>query len=107
MVLWKAGAALALPQLAEQAGYPRCVLTTILANTLWLSAAHAGAEGDFTGSTRLGKLVAEVCAEGLKKDTLELGGNCAFFVFHDSDLDRVVERLMRLKCGRRDRRVSR
>ncbi|KAJ6146420.1 hypothetical protein N7497_008402 [Penicillium chrysogenum] len=51
----------------------------------------------FTGSTRVGKLVASHCAHGLKKLTLELGGNCPFLVFDDANLDQAVEQLMSLK----------
>jgi succinate-semialdehyde dehydrogenase len=51
----------------------------------------------FTGSTRVGKLVASHCAQGLKKVTLELGGNCPFIVFDDANLDQALEQLMALK----------
>lgn len=51
----------------------------------------------FTGSTRVGKLVAKICADGLKKVTLELGGNCPFLVFDDADLEQAATALMALK----------
>jgi succinate-semialdehyde dehydrogenase len=51
----------------------------------------------FTGSTRVGKLVAGHCAQGLKKLTLELGGNCPFIVFDDANLDQALDQLMALK----------
>ncbi|KAH6962790.1 aldehyde dehydrogenase domain-containing protein [Fusarium avenaceum] len=52
----------------------------------------------FTGSTNVGSIVAKHCAEGgLKKVTMELGGNCPFIVFDDGDLDRAVAALMILK----------
>lgn len=51
----------------------------------------------FTGSTRVGKIVAKICADGLKKVTLELGGNCPFLVFDDADLEQAVAQLMALK----------
>ncbi|RDA93931.1 hypothetical protein CP533_5019 [Ophiocordyceps camponoti-saundersi (nom. inval.)] len=51
----------------------------------------------FTGSTRVGRIIAGLCAKELKRSTLELGGNCPFIVFDDADLDRAVEQLMGLK----------
>lgn len=56
----------------------------------------------FTGSTAVGSIIAMHCSEGLKKVTMELGGNCPFIVFDDGDLDQAVSALMILKwrtCG--------
>ena len=44
----------------------------------------------FTGSTEIGKLLMAQCAPGLKKVSLELGGNAPFVVFDDADLDDAV-----------------
>jgi succinate-semialdehyde dehydrogenase/glutarate-semialdehyde dehydrogenase len=41
--------------------------------------------------TRVGKLVAKLCSEGLKKVTLELGGNSPVLVFDDANLDQAAE----------------
>lgn len=41
--------------------------------------------------TRVGKLIARICADGIKKLTLELGGNCPFIIFDDADLNEAVE----------------
>lgn len=123
MVLRKAGAALAagccmvvkpspetpltvltLAYLAEQAGFPKGVfnvLTTSIQNTPELSEALCKhpliSKVTFTGSTRVGRLVAKYCAEGVKKVTLELGGNCPFVVFDDADVEEAVKELMALK----------
>lgn len=51
----------------------------------------------FTGSTRVGSIVARHCSEGLKKVTMELGGNCPFIVFDDGNLEQAVAALMTLK----------
>lgn len=51
----------------------------------------------FTGSTRVGKIVAGICARNLKKCTMELGGNCLYIVFDDADLEQAVDQLMALK----------
>jgi succinate-semialdehyde dehydrogenase/glutarate-semialdehyde dehydrogenase len=45
----------------------------------------------FTGSTAVGRLLMEQSAKTLKKLSLELGGNAAFIVFDDADLDAAVE----------------
>ena len=44
----------------------------------------------FTGSNEVGKLLMAQCASGLKKISLELGGNAPFVVFDDADLDEAV-----------------
>lgn len=123
MVLRKAGAALAagctmvvkpspetpvtalcLARLAVRAGFPPGalnVLTTSLTNTPAVAEAlclHPLVKKvTFTGSTRVGKIVAGLCARNLKKVTLELGGNCPFIVFDDADLEQALGQLMALK----------
>ncbi|KAK7222451.1 hypothetical protein V2G26_010454 [Clonostachys chloroleuca] len=96
--------ALSLAHLAEQAGFEKGVLSvlpTTLANTPSLSEALCKhplvKKVSFTGSTRVGKLLAAHCADTLKKLTLELGGNCPFLIFDDANLDQAVEALMPLK----------
>ncbi|KNG81585.1 succinate-semialdehyde dehydrogenase [Aspergillus nomiae NRRL 13137] len=96
--------ALVLAHLAQKAGFPAGVfnvLTTDLENTPSLSEALCKhplvKKVTFTGSTRVGKLIASHCAHGLKKLTLELGGNCPFLVFDDANLDQALDQLMALK----------
>ncbi|KAF8867144.1 aldehyde dehydrogenase [Acephala macrosclerotiorum] len=95
---------LALANLATQAGFPKgvfSVLTTSLDNTPPLSEALCRhplvKKVTFTGSTRVGKLIAKLCSDGLKKVTLELGGNCPFLIFDDADLEQAANQLMLLK----------
>jgi len=45
----------------------------------------------FTGSTRVGKLLASNAGKNMKKISMELGGNAPFIVFEDADLDRAVD----------------
>ncbi|MBY3793752.1 aldehyde dehydrogenase family protein [Rhodococcus fascians] len=45
----------------------------------------------FTGSTGVGRHVGEVAARHFKKSILELGGNSAFIVCDDADLDYAVD----------------
>jgi len=46
---------------------------------------------NFTGSTRVGRIVAELCARELKPVVLELGGKAPLLVLHDADLDEAVK----------------
>ena len=45
----------------------------------------------FTGSTRVGRRIAELCALHLKPSVLELGGQAAMVVLEDADLDVAAE----------------
>ncbi len=45
---------------------------------------------NFTGSTRVGKLIAMTCAKYLKPSVLELGGKAPMVVLDDADLDAAV-----------------
>jgi succinate-semialdehyde dehydrogenase / glutarate-semialdehyde dehydrogenase len=44
----------------------------------------------FTGSTRVGRLLLEQCAQKILRTSLELGGNAPFIVFEDADIDEAV-----------------
>ncbi|GHU44768.1 NAD-dependent succinate-semialdehyde dehydrogenase [Betaproteobacteria bacterium] len=90
--------ALALAELAEQAGIPAGVFNIITA-----AGASSPAVGkelcanpmvrklSFTGSTKVGRLLMAQSAPTLKKLSLELGGNAPFIVFDDADLDIAVD----------------
>ncbi|KAL2859829.1 NAD-dependent succinate-semialdehyde dehydrogenase [Aspergillus lucknowensis] len=123
MVLRKVGAALAagctiiakpspetplttltLAYLALKAGFAPGVfnvVTTSNQNTPRLSEALCKhplvRKVSFTGSTSVGSIIAKHCAEGLKKLTLELGGNCPFIIFSDADQDQALAQLTALK----------
>jgi benzaldehyde dehydrogenase (NAD) len=45
----------------------------------------------FTGSTRVGRIVAQKCAEHLKRCLLELGGKAPMVVLEDADLDAAAD----------------
>ena len=88
--------ALAFGVIAERAGVPAGVLNIVTGKH---SAAIGGAmtshpkvrKLSFTGSTAVGKRLMAQCAEGMKRVSLELGGNAPFIVFEDADLDAAVE----------------
>jgi vanillin dehydrogenase len=46
---------------------------------------------NFTGSTRVGKIIAGICAKYLKPVLLELGGKAPLVVLEDADLDAAVD----------------
>lgn len=46
---------------------------------------------NFTGSTRVGKIIAEQAGKNLKPVLLELGGKAPFVVLDDADIDAAVE----------------
>ena len=94
--------ALALGLLAERAGLPPGVLNIVTG----ANAAAIGTEMtshpkvrklSFTGSTGVGSTLMAQCAKGIKRVSLELGGNAPFIVFDDADLDAAVEGAMASK----------
>lgn len=87
--------ALALAVLAEEAGIPAGVINLITG----MDAPAIGSELTsnskvrkitFTGSTRVGKLLMEQCADTMKRTSMELGGNAPMIVFDDADLDIAI-----------------
>lgn len=83
--------ALALVKLAEQVGmYPGImhVCPTKDRTAATVLATHPLVRKiSFTGSTTVGKLLAKLASQTLKKVSLELGGNAPFIVFDDADVD--------------------
>ncbi|WP_171955349.1 NAD-dependent succinate-semialdehyde dehydrogenase [Novosphingobium sp. NDB2Meth1] len=51
----------------------------------------------FTGSTVIGKHLAKLAAEDMKRTTMELGGHGPVLVFGDADLDRVLDTVVTQK----------
>ncbi|QWD77519.1 NAD-dependent succinate-semialdehyde dehydrogenase [Polynucleobacter sp. MWH-Svant-W18] len=87
--------ALALCQLAQEAGVPPGVFSCVTG-----SASEIGGELSsnpivrklsFTGSTEIGRLLLAQCASTVKKTSMELGGNAPFIVFDDADIDAAVK----------------
>jgi succinate-semialdehyde dehydrogenase/glutarate-semialdehyde dehydrogenase len=87
--------ALALAELAQQAGLPDGVFNVVTTSRSAevgrvLTASPIVRKLSFTGSTKVGKLLLRDCADTVKKVSLELGGNAPFIVFDDADLDEAV-----------------
>jgi succinate-semialdehyde dehydrogenase/glutarate-semialdehyde dehydrogenase len=94
--------ALALAELAHQAGIPKGVFNVVAGE----DAAAIGkvltqhpevAKFSFTGSTNVGKLLLKQCADSVKRVSMELGGNAPFIVFADADLDAAATGLIQSK----------
>lgn len=88
--------ALALTQLAEEAGFPKGVINTLTTNKaapigdLFCSSPDVAAIS-FTGSTEVGRILFKNSADGIKRLSLELGGNAPFIVFSSANLDVATE----------------
>lgn len=88
--------ALALAELAKEAGFPEGVINVITCS----HAEHVGMhltthplvrKISFTGSTEVGRILMKNAAENIAKISLELGGNAPFIVFDDADIPAAVE----------------
>ncbi len=83
--------ALALARLGQDAGLPAGVLTVVTGEPSLVVGAICASPTvravSFTGSTRVGRLIATQCAPSFKRVSLELGGHAPFIVFADADVD--------------------
>ena len=87
--------ALALAELASQAGIPAGVFNVLTGPAREIGPELTGnplvRKLSFTGSTSVGKLLMRQCADTVKKLSLELGGHAPFIVFDDADIDEAVQ----------------
>ncbi|KAL1455306.1 hypothetical protein WDU94_009409 [Cyamophila willieti] len=101
--------ALAIAELAHQAGIPKGVYNVVTSDRKNAPAIgkvlsqHPLVAGlSFTGSTEVGKLLYQQCAVGVKRIALELGGNAPFMVFESADIDLAIQGAVASKfrnCG--------
>jgi len=86
--------ALRLGELIVEAGFPDGVVNIVTGSGSVAGAAlvaHPGVDKiSFTGSTPVGKQIAQVAAQGLKKVTLELGGKSPMVILPDADLKAAI-----------------
>ncbi|KAI3330706.1 aldehyde dehydrogenase [Ustulina deusta] len=91
-------ACLALTRLAVEAGLPPAAIQVCPTKDRKAAAELATTplvkKLSFTGSTNVGKMLANLCTGTLKRVSLELGGNAPFIVFDDADVDLAVEGAM-------------
>src|SRR5258707_2494995 len=87
--------ALKLAEVLEEAGLPAGVLNVVTGPGGTLGDALASHPRvnmiSLTGSTEVGRHVAEICGRDLRRCTLELGGKNAVVVLEDADLDLAVD----------------
>jgi acyl-CoA reductase-like NAD-dependent aldehyde dehydrogenase len=84
-------------QVLREAGFPKGVVNVVTnapadaAKVVEALVAHPAVKRiNFTGSSRVGKIIAKLAAEHLKPVLLELGGKAPFVVLDDADLDAAV-----------------
>ncbi len=87
--------AIAWGVLAEEAGVPAGVLNVVTGSARpigeEMTSNPAVRKITFTGSTEVGKALTAAAAAGMKRVSMELGGNAPFIVFDDADLDAAVD----------------
>lgn len=90
--------ALALAEIADQAGLPSGVLNVVTGlgqDAGQALSEHTGVDKlAFTGSVPTGAKIMQVAARDIKNISLELGGKSPLLVFADSDIDKAVEWIM-------------
>jgi len=88
-----------LGDICNEAGLPAGVLNIIHGTGPAVGEAIVRHEGikaiSFTGSTAVGKRIAGICAEQLKKASLELGGKNPVIIFADCDYEEMLETTIR------------
>lgn len=93
--------ALALGQLALNAGIPAGVINILCGKTVEigevLTSSPIVRKLSFTGSTAVGKKLMADCSATMKRTSMELGGNAPFIVFDDADIGAAVAGLMASK----------
>ncbi|SUQ02904.1 succinate-semialdehyde dehydrogenase [Vibrio owensii] len=94
--------ALAVVELAHQAGIPKALLSTVVSEQaaefgLVLSTDPRIKKISFTGSTRVGKILMKQASDTVKAASMELGGNAPFIVFDDADIEAAANGLIASK----------
>ena len=86
-----------LGEVCEQIGFPKGVINIVVAGRedSELLVKHPGVDKiSFTGNSVVGRRIASICGEQLKRCTLELGGKSAAIVLEDADPATVVPGLV-------------
>jgi succinate-semialdehyde dehydrogenase/glutarate-semialdehyde dehydrogenase len=88
--------ALALCDLAEEAGIPKGVFSVLTTSDpveigKELCSNNKIRKLTFTGSTEVGKILLKQGADQVLNMSMELGGNAPFIVFDDADIDKAVD----------------
>lgn len=93
--------ALALGQLAIEAGIPAGVINILCGVTVEigevLTSSSIVRKLSFTGSTPVGKKLMSDCSATMKRTSMELGGNAPYIIFDDADIDEAIAGVMASK----------
>ncbi len=99
------GCAKLIEEVFTKAGYPSYVFQNLIVHhdqTEKIISNDGVKAVTLTGSERAGSAVAEIAGRHIKKTVLELGGNNAFIVWKDADIDKSVKIALTarmLNCG--------
>lgn len=99
------GCGLKIEELFTKAGYPEGVFQNLIIHhdqSEKIIAHNTVKAVTLTGSERAGSAVAQLAGKYIKKSLLELGGNNAFIVLEDADIDQAVKTAVTarmLNCG--------
>lgn len=99
------GCAKLIEEVFTKAGYPPNVFQNLIVHHELTEhiISHDGVKAvTLTGSERAGSAVAQIAGRHIKKSVLELGGNNAFIVLEDADIDKAVKTAITarmLNCG--------
>ena len=99
------GSAEMIEDVFTKAGFPEGVFQNLIVHhdvTETIISHDAVKAVTLTGSEKAGSAVAEIAGRHIKKSLLELGGNNAFIVWPDADMDKTVQTALTarmLNCG--------
>jgi succinate-semialdehyde dehydrogenase / glutarate-semialdehyde dehydrogenase len=99
------GCANQIEDVFKKAGFPKDVFQNLIVHqdqTEKIIAHNSVQAVTLTGSEKAGAAVAEIAGKNIKKTVLELGGNNAFIVWEDADIDKSVKIALTarmLNCG--------
>jgi len=100
------GSCMALVQACHDAGLPASVLNLVTGDSSFISEylirSPVVRKISLTGSVPVGKKLLKICADGMKKASMELGGHAPVLVFADADVAYAAEASARSKfrnCG--------
>jgi len=88
------GSAIAIEEIFKEAGVPEGVFYSLIIDVDRVEKviSHSAVQGiSFTGSTRVGKIVASQAGLAMKKCVFELGGSDPYVILDDADLDYAAD----------------